>query len=47
MKIIKNAGGGWQFKKKNAGGERVEMAVPSNSALFEGIGGDFGYSHGK
>ncbi len=21
------------------------MAVPSNSALFEGIGGDFGYSH--
>ncbi len=22
------------------------MAVPSNSALFEGIGGDFGYSQG-
>ncbi len=23
------------------------MAVPSNSALFEGIGGDFGYSPGQ
>ncbi len=22
----------------------LKMAVPSNSALFEGIGGDFGYS---
>ncbi len=24
----------------------LKMAVPSNSALFEGIGGDFGYSQG-
>ncbi len=24
----------------------LRMAVPSNSALFAGIGGDFGYSHG-
>ncbi len=25
----------------------LKMAVPSNSALFEGTGGDFGYSHSK
>ncbi len=25
----------------------LKMSVPSNSALFEGIGGDFGYSYGN